>query len=31
MVNFVKKTSFDEKLKTVASNINELNELSKRS
>ena len=31
IVNFVKKTSFDEKLKTVTSNKNELNELSKKS
>ena len=28
--NFVKKTSFEEKLKTVTSNKNELNELSKK-
>ena len=30
IANFVKKTSFDEKLKTVTSNKNELNELSKK-
>ena len=30
IVNFVKKTSLGEKLKTVASNENELNELSKK-
>ena len=29
IANFVKKTNFDEKLKTVTSNKNELNELSK--
>ena len=30
IANFVKKTSFDEKLKTVTSNKNELNELSRK-
>ena len=30
VANFVKKTDFDEKLKTLTSNKNELNELSKK-